>query len=208
MSRLHTSNTVSLLCDGAAFFPALLTALDHAQHEIHLETYIFRMDGTGQRIAEALMAAAARGVRVCVLVDGFGSVDFPGDWLTRLRLAGVAFLFYRPERLRWWPQRSRLRRLHRKLVVVDARLAFIGGINLHDDRDNAGPSDAARYDYAVQLEGGVVADIYHTMKTVWQRVQWFQGGGWDVPRLVAKTASAGKQRARLVVRDNVRYRGA
>ena len=74
---------------------------------------------------------------------------------------------------------------------MDARLAFIGGINLHDDRDNAGPSDAARYDYAVQLEGGVVADIYHTMKTVWQRVQWFQGGGWDVPRLVAKTASAG-----------------
>ena len=208
MSRLHTSNTVSLLCDGAAFFPALLTALDHAQHEIHLETSIFRMDGTGQRIAEALMAAAARGVRVCVLVDGFGSVDFPGDWLTRLRLAGVAFLFYRPERLRWWPQRSRLRRLHRKLVVVDARVAFIGGINLHDDRDNAGPSDAARYDYAVQLEGGVVADIYHAMKTVWQRVQWFQGGGWDVPRLVAKTASAGKQRARLVVRDNVRYRGA
>ena len=72
--------------------------------------------------------------------------------------------------LRWWSRRSRLRRLHRKLAMIDAHTAFVGGINLHDDRDNAGPEDAPRYDYAVRVCGPVVADIQHTMRQLWLSV--------------------------------------
>ena len=96
---------MTLLCDGAEFFPALLASLNAARRQIQLETYIFRIDATGERIARALMAAARRGVEVNVLLDGFGCADFPDHWLDALRAAGVNVRFFRPEVLRWWPRR-------------------------------------------------------------------------------------------------------
>lgn len=211
MGRLWRHNAVSLLCDGAEFFPALLASLDAARRQIHIETYIFRIDATGERVAQALIAAARRGVEVNILLDGFGSADFPEDWRARLREAGVNLLFFRPEVLRWWPRRSRLRRLHRKLALIDAHTAFVGGINLHDDRDNAGPEDAPRYDYAVRVCGPVVADIQHTLRQMWLRVahgplmltRLLPHGGDE---LCADTRPAGVYSARLVVRDNGRHR--
>lgn len=209
MGRLLRHNAVTLLCDGAEFFPALLASIQAAQRQIHLETYIFRIDATGQRIAQALMAAAGRGVEVNLLLDGFGSANFPPDWQARLRHAGVHLQFFRPEVMRWWPRRSRLRRLHRKLAVIDAHTAFVGGINLHDDRDNAGPNDAPRYDYAVRVCGPVVADIYQTMRQLWLRTthgplaRLLPGANSE---LRPDTRPAGTYSARLVVRDNTRHR--
>lgn len=216
MGRLWRHNAVTLLCDGAEFFPALLASLNAARRQIQLETYIFRIDATGERIARALMAAARRGVEVNVLLDGFGCADFPDHWLNALRAAGVNVRFFRPEVLRWWPRRSRLRRLHRKLALIDAHTAFVGGINLHDDRDNAGPEDAPRYDYAVRVCGPVVADIQHTMRQLWLSVAFgplVARGPQALTRLLSKsqelhadTRPAGVQSARLLVRDNGRHR--
>ncbi|HQR61055.1 MAG TPA: phospholipase D-like domain-containing protein [Methylophilaceae bacterium] len=77
MSGLVPGNRVTLLRNGAAFFPALRQAIASAQHEIHLQTYIFEIDNIGRVIADALMQAAARGVSVYLLLDGFGCKDMP-----------------------------------------------------------------------------------------------------------------------------------
>jgi len=119
-------NQVTLLQNGDAYFPAIETAFDRAQHEIYLATYIYNDDATGQRIADALKRAALRGVRVYVLIDGFGSKDLPRSMLDRLRTDGVKTLIFRPRISPWTFRRKRLRRMHRKLVVVDREVAFVG----------------------------------------------------------------------------------
>jgi Phosphatidylserine/phosphatidylglycerophosphate/cardiolipin synthases and related enzymes len=116
--------------------------LDAAQHEVDLQTYIFANDATGRMIAEALSRAAQRGVRVRVLVDGFGSYGLSPELVQGMRDAGVDWLVFRPE-LGWLTlRRHRLRRLHRKVVLIDAKVAFIGGINIIDDMDTPGRDSA------------------------------------------------------------------
>ena len=90
-------NRLTLLNSGAEFFPELLAALNSAQHEIHLQSYIFEADATGLCVAAALKAAALRGVRVHVLVDGFGSRDFSERIMQDLKQTGVMALLYRPD---------------------------------------------------------------------------------------------------------------
>ena len=92
---------------------------------------------------------------------------------------------FSPEVLRWWPRRSRLRRLHRKLAMIDAHTAFVGGINLHDDRDNAGPEDALRYDYAVRVRPGGGRYSAHHAPAVAERGLWPTGGARPRRRLPA-----------------------
>src|SRR5690606_41325501 len=116
---------VTLLETGAEFFPALELDVAAAAHGIYLETYIFEDDRSGRRIAAALAAAARRGVSVHVIVDGFGTVRHRGDWTRTLREAGVLVETFRPERRRFSLDRQRLRRLHRKLAVIDGRVAFV-----------------------------------------------------------------------------------
>jgi cardiolipin synthase len=100
-------------------------------HEIYLEAYIFENDNTGRRIAEALMQAALRGVKTRVLIDGFGSIGFPKTMVDDLEAAGARVLKFRPKTSPWTLRRRRLRRLHRKIVVVDQTVAFVGGININ-----------------------------------------------------------------------------
>ncbi|MBP7970881.1 MAG: cardiolipin synthase ClsB [Aquaspirillum sp.] len=202
----YSGNQVDLLETGSEFFPALLHAIEHATQEIHLETYIFRIDSASQPIAMALAAAAQRGVRCYVLVDGFGSRDFPEQWQQRFQATGVEFLFFRPERLRWLPRRNRLRRLHRKLAMIDGTIAFVGGINLHHDLDDAEPHFLPRYDYAVRLRGPIVLPIYQTIKKMWRRERWLRGSIAPVPRLIPTQQPAGELNVRFLTRDNVRHR--
>jgi cardiolipin synthase len=130
---VHAGNRLTLLENGAGYFPALIEAIAGARREIHLETYIFEMDAIGLRVAQALIEAAERGVRVRVLADGIGSKNFSEELRDRMLQAGIALLFFRPEISPWRLKRHRLRRMHRKIVVIDACLAFIGGINIVDD---------------------------------------------------------------------------
>ena len=170
---------VALLVGGDALFPELIAAIDGAQHEVWLATYIFNDDRSGHRVAEALIAAAQRGVAVHVLVDGFGSKS----WLPLLRPllsgSGVKFEVFRPLD-RWWSwfQPQQLRRMHQKLCAVDGQVGFVGGINVIDDRYdmNHGWSDLPRLDFAVRLRGPVVSTIHQVVRALWQRAHL--GRGW------------------------------
>ena len=112
-------NRLTLLRSGTEYFPALEAAIDQAQYSIHLETYIFADDAAGRRIAGALLAAAGRGVRADVIVDGFGSKRFLGMLSDVLAAGEVRVLVFRPDIYPWNFGRHRLRRMHRKLAVID-----------------------------------------------------------------------------------------
>lgn len=207
MSHFVPGNQITLLQNGEAYFPALEHAFDQAQHEIYLESYIFEYDVTGKRIAAALKRAAQRGVDVHVLVDGFGSKTLAQQVIDDMNAAGVKMLKFRPKVSPWTLKRQRLRRLHRKIVVVDHEIAFIGGINIIDDMDTPGQMPP-RYDYAVAIEGPLVEIIRATARHVWSLVAWTHlRGGWIRDRKVLLPAAHnGHMRAALLVRDNIRHR--
>ncbi|MDP3638003.1 MAG: phospholipase D-like domain-containing protein, partial [Azonexus sp.] len=156
-------NRLTLLNSGGEYFPALLAAIESARLEIYLESYIYANDEIGHAVTSALCRAAQRGVQVNVTVDGFGGQNFSTEFLPKLSEAGVRAMVYRPEIGRFRIRRHRLRRLHRKLVVIDARIAFVGGINIVDD-NNAPPDMCPRYDYAARLEGPTVQQVHHAAR--------------------------------------------
>ena len=189
-------NDIRLLQNGADFFPALCQAIDAAQSSVHLETYIFMLDRTGLKVLDCLMAAAARCVKVRVVLDGFGAAETADTLRERLTGAGAQCRIFRPEP-RWFakfiPSRSRLRRLHRKVTIVDGSIAFIGGINIIDDYDDLDPTDgisAPRFDFAVRLRR-------HPRD--WSRMRLTKPSH-------APVAPCGTLRAALVLRDNLRFR--
>lgn len=200
-------NSLQLLHSGGEYFPALIAAIDAAAHEVHLETYIFSDDRTGRLVVAALAAAARRGVAVRVLVDGFGARDFAAGLGVSLAAAGVEVMTYRPEAGQTRIRRHRLRRLHRKLAVVDGRIAFAGGINVIDDFDD-GKSPAPRFDYAVRIEGPLAERVHAAVRHVWRLVRWASLGRRPPPpaALPAVTAVCGTIRAALLIRDNLRHR--
>src|SRR4051812_681311 len=122
MPRYLEGNRIDLLRSGTEYFPALEAEIRSARIEIHLETYIYEGDVTGLRFTDALCEAARRGVRVRVLVDGFGSRLMPQGFLDQFREAGVRLLIFRPEISRFRFKRHRLRRMHRKVAVIDGRV--------------------------------------------------------------------------------------
>lgn len=200
-------NRIELLRNGGDYFPALIAAIEAAQQEVRLETYIFEADRTGRAIADALVSAARRGVRTCVAVDGFGSPAFGSGLGQALQDGGVEVYIYRPELARFRLQRHRLRRLHRKLACIDGRIAFVGGINIIDDL-NPPTLPEPRFDYAVRVEGPLLADIHRTMLKLWLTLRWVNLGKRYRPgRLpVRDVADAGEMEAALLVRDNLRHR--
>jgi len=200
-------NRLTLLRSGTEYFPALEAAIGAARSEIFLETYIYAADGTGERITRALCAAAERGVAVRVLVDGFGSKDMPRKISRRLRSAGAKLLVFRPEAWNFRFRSERLRRMHRKLAVIDGAVALVGGINIINDRDTPNRVPP-RYDYAVKVEGPLLASIQNAAIGLWNRVAWrrlergLSVSSWVAPEVSRK----GPQHAAFVTRDNFRHR--
>ena len=177
MNLPHRPETLQLLEGGQQYFPALIRAIDGALAWVQFETYIFDVHRAGEAVAEALLRAARRGVRVEVLVDGIGSEPLPPVWQQKMNEAGVQWLVYSPLASglgglgllvpdRW-------RRLHRKLCVVDQRTVFCGGINVLDDfyDPNHGDLQAARFDFAVAVTGPMAAEAAEAMALLWWRVQ-------------------------------------
>jgi cardiolipin synthase A/B len=207
MSELVGGNRITLLRSGVEYFPALEAACDEACREIHIETYIFDNDEAGQRIAQALMRAARRGVATHLLVDGYGSKRLNRALVTAMEEAGVRLLVYRPDILPLLFLRERVRRLHRKLAVIDARVAFVGGINIIDDMHTPGHTPP-RVDFAVRVEGPLLAGIYPAVKRLWMLVEFTHfGRDWHGhPRLEADRTVRGRQQAAFVVRDNLAHR--
>ena len=207
---IYGGNRIDLLKSGAQFFPRLLLEIAAARVSVHIETYIFELDAVGTRVADALLAAAGRGVAVHLLVDGFGSSTSLQALQQRLPAGGVMLRVFRPGI--WWRlDRRLLRRLHRKLAVIDDRVAFVGGINIIDDHHHAGAADLAigpRYDFAVACEGPLVALVAFVAKRLWWTVSAIDRRPGDrPPRYVELSAPLPQNmRAALLLRDNLRHR--
>ena len=201
-------NRITLLKNGAEFFPALEAAIDSARHDVRIETYIFEDDTSGQRIANALMRAAARGVSVHVLADGFATRNTSRDFFNDMHETGVQLAFFRPDRGWFDFRKSRIRRAHRKIALVDAHTGFVGGINFIDDYNDNLSTTHPRYDYAVMVEGPVLAEIYPDMHRLWRVVRWLSWRHADQkksPPVVSRTP-VGAAALAFVSRDNFRHR--
>lgn len=162
-------NQLSLLHRGEQFFPALISACDGALLEIYIETYIFALDATGLCIKTALLNAAKRGVAVQLVVDWLGTGDDVIVQLcAELEPAGVRVLVFNP-----WFERG-ITRMHRKIAVIDQRIAFLGGLNINDDLladdGSALPLPAPRWDFAVGVSGPLVQTIHAEVLAQWQRL--------------------------------------
>lgn len=209
-THLVAGNRLMLLKNGADYFPQLCAAIDAAQHSIYLETYIFAADGTGRTIAAALARAVARGVAVRVMLDGFGSAELPEYWVDDMRSAGVEVQWFRRKISPLTLRRSRLRRLHRKLAVMDGEVAFVGGINIVDDIPPSGRIDAPRLDYSVRVQGPVAGEIHAAMRHLWGMVSWanFHRHGRRIHWRLSEThkPTSGAADIELVLRDNLRHR--
>jgi cardiolipin synthase len=207
--RYVGGNRLTLLKNGEQYFPALVGAIDAAREEVFLETYIFAADETGSLVAHALARAASRGVRVHLLVDGFGARDFAERFRRALETAGAQLLVFR--RLSTMlPSRNRLRRMHRKLACVDGRIAFVGGINVIDDFETPLEDTRVtppRYDFAVRIEGPLAREVRSAASRLWNQVSWAKlhrrAHDDSAPKVPPR---AGAHRAALVIRDSVRYR--
>ncbi len=224
---LRPGHQLELLQGGDALFAAMVRAIDASAQEVRLETYIFNFDSSGEAIANALVRAAQRGVAVFLVVDGIGTPPLPAHWAQRLTDAGVHWHRFSPLGRLGLLLPVRWRRLHRKLCVVDAHIAFCGGVNVLNDfvDPTLGALRAARFDFTVQVTGPLVADVHRTMAQFWGRLQatrqlerlqlhdarvaWT--GESDVPLCPEWTPSPGGvghsgSMAALVLRDNVRNR--
>jgi len=207
MKHFPGGNHIALLRNGTEYFPALESAIDAAQFEIDILTFIYAPDATGLRIGQALISAVQRGVMVNLLLDGFGCRDLPEAYVDTLRAGGVNVLFYRPKISPWSMKRNRLRRLHSKVCVVDGRVAFVGGINIIDDMHVPGHKPP-RVDYAVRVEGVILDRIYQRVHKLWRRISLAH---MQVPQqyplpVPVTDMSSGNMRAVYVVRDNVLHR--
>jgi len=174
-----SATSVQQLVDGCATYQAILDAIAAAENHIHLEYYIFNGDRTGQRVLEALTAKAREGVKVRLLLDAVGSNRLKKRALRPLVDAGGEYAWFHPTRFRPFTRPWLNLRTHRKIVVVDGRIAFTGGINVTDDEDESLRGDAYR-DLHLRLEGEIVRSIQQVFVEDWvyatgQQRKDFQG---------------------------------
>lgn len=182
--RWRAGQHVELLRNGAELFPAMFAAIDAARHQIHLETYIFNLDVSGLALLDCLESACRRGVKVRVVLDGFGSMRQLPVLVSRLQSMGARCRVYRPEPEGiGWIRLSlrRLRRMHRKTMVVDHRVAFVGGINILDDLvdvPDQGSAARPRFDFAIRIQGPLVTDVSRAQRRLWLRMGWRRRDDW------------------------------
>jgi len=184
-SPLYAGNRVDMLLDGPETYHAMFEAIEQAGDHVNIESYIVEPEGPGLALADRLIACCRRGVRVNMLFDGFGCFGTPARFFTRLQDAGVRLCEYNPlHRLTSWLNGALHLRDHRKLMVVDGRVGFIGGINF-TSRYQAGSAGRASVagasaaeegrtvpgwrDTHVRVEGPAVAHLQRLFVAHWQR---------------------------------------
>jgi cardiolipin synthase len=198
-------NQIRLLENGEEFFPQVFGAIQRAQHSLLLETFILFEDEVGKALHAELLAAAKRGVKIEMMVDGYGSPDLSDEFVHSLTSLGVRFLYYDPRPPLMGMRTNLFRRLHRKIVVIDGVIAFVGGIN-YSAEHNASYGPEAKQDYAVQVKGPIVDDIaryvQQEMGSEQKQRRW-----WDHrSHRPARNASPGDAQVLLVYRDNDSHR--
>lgn len=158
---------VRLLPDGPQFFHALFQDIASARHLLCLEFYRIRSDRTGQRFAELLIEAAGRGVTIFLLYDAVGCHVTPDSYFERLQTAGITCLAFNPislkRGLRWFDQRD-----HRKLVIIDGRTAYLGGLNIGDAYAGLTDEQLRFRDVGLSMGGTAVTALQELFLDTWQ----------------------------------------
>lgn len=168
LSPITTNNEVSLLLNGESKFPKVFEALRNAKDHIHIEYYIFNADSIGCQIIDLLIEKAQEGVKVRFIYDDFGSREIRKKQVSRLKLGGVeAFPFYKIKLIGF---ANRLNyRNHRKIIVVDGAIGFIGGINVSDKYINSSESKNRLYwrDTHLMIQGPAVRTLQYVFVGDW-----------------------------------------
>lgn len=204
-SPLTAGNEVRLLQDGPATYGAMLAAIETARAHIHMETYIFDDDEEGRRFADALIERQRRGVPVRLIRDGAGTFGTPPAFFQRLVDAGIRVLeFNPPNPLRARQEWALNQRDHRKLLIVDGRTAFLGGINISSvyssgsfkRRPGGGADGRAPWrDTDLQLRGPVVAELQKMFLATWAAQK---GEPFDTTNAFAPPEVAGREVVRAI----------
>jgi cardiolipin synthase A/B len=178
-SPLILGNKVTLLKDGAATYPAMFAAIRNAQDHINLETFIFEDDEIGRQFADLLLEQQARGIQVNVIYDSVGSLSTPKLFFDRMAEGGIAVLQFNPINPLATKAPWRLNnRDHRKLLIVDGRTAFLGGINISSvyssgsvvpKSGNSAEQSIAWRDTDLQIEGPVVGELQKLFMDTWEK---------------------------------------
>ena len=206
--RWIPGNAVTLLENGEEFFPRVFACIANAQREVIVETFILFEDTVGLQLHEAWLAAARRGAQVDITIDDWGSPDLSGRFLGALKEAGVRVHAFNPgpRPFGWRPHL--LRRMHRKIAVIDGEVAFVGGINYSADHlGDFGPE--AKQDYSVEIRGPLVSEIHRFChgalaqghRNAREHRQWWRGRRQARTTLDSRIEE-GPCEAMFVVRDN------
>ena len=207
-SPLYAGNSVHVLEDGKETFPAMFAAMQGAQHFIYLEYYTLQdVQSGGHKLSDLLAAKSQAGIRVRVLYDAVGSLGTPAAFFSRLRAAGVQFVQYNPIN----PLKGALslnQRDHRKILVVDDRLAIVGGVNLSTTYESVPPIAHALggnqqpppkgqpvwHDVDLEIRGPVVPQLSRLFRAHWSEQQ----GPPLAPDAPARMAPQGKDIVRVI----------
>lgn len=161
------NNRVTLVRGGKQYFDYLIQLILSAEETLHLQTYIFADDETGQIIADALIKARQRGVKVFLMVDGYASQSLDRQFIMRIKKNGIRFRFFEPL---FKSRRFYLgRRLHHKLCVADSRFALVGGVNVANHYNDI--VKLAWLDFAISVEGEVVQQLLVLCQKTWNGFQ-------------------------------------
>lgn len=159
-------NDIKVLTDGEQIFPAMLEAIETAKEHIHLETYILRSDNIGTKIIEALLRKVSEGVKVRVIYDGLGSRFLGKTYLQSLRDAGVNIQPFFPVKLSFLHNHINYRN-HRKILVVDNSIGFLGGVNIGDEYLGCDPQFGHWRDTHLRIYGNAVCFLNHIFLQDW-----------------------------------------
>jgi cardiolipin synthase len=200
--RWRTGGDVEVLRDGAQTYLAMLTALAAAERTICFETYILAADRIGDRFKQALIERARAGVAVRIIYDAVGSFGLPDSWVDELRRAGCQVIDFNP--ISPWRRRFRLsHRDHRKIIVVDDRVGFTGGLNIANDYAAVEDGGVGWHDMHCRVTGPVVVDLARMFRRTWLRCG---GTSYPAPTTASYSPAASKPGPLIRLLDNTRRR--
>jgi cardiolipin synthase len=165
VSSVHHDSCFEILTNAPQFYPAMLDAIARAEHSINLECYIFRPDQTGRRFMNAMMERARAGVVVTMVVDAIGSSRFGLSAINEMRAGGCRVELY--QRLKWYRIARLNNRTHRELLVVDGKVAFIGGAGIGDQWMKGERRKKPWRDTMARVTGPAVASIQGVFAENW-----------------------------------------
>ena len=181
-------NSITTLVNGTQIFPAMLNAIRAAKHSVNFESYWFTDGQVGREFTEALADRARAGVKVSVIFDALGTMDMGDENLARLRAAGVELVKYHS--IFWLDPRRYNHRTHRKLLIIDGNIAFVGGAGIADDWNGNADSPQHWRDNHYQVTGPVVAQLQAIFMANWLKTGGQVLHGVDYFPLLASTGAS------------------